>query len=95
MKEVKLLGIDKKKGWMKRFKDLEIDGAMLHRLTSVVVSNRRAPQAAKTKLMEVQKHYVVDDIQMLYLMRSFVCHPLRLDYLCRLTDLMRNKWLLC
>lgn len=72
MKEVKLLGIDKKKGWMKRYKDLEIDGVMLQRLTNAVVSNRYAPKATKAKLMEVQKHYVVDDIQMLYLMRSEV-----------------------
>lgn len=57
MKEVKLLGIDKKRGWMKRHKDLEIDGAMLQRLTNVVVSNRYAPKATKAKLMEVQKYY--------------------------------------
>lgn len=72
MKEVRLLGIDKKKGWMKRYKDLEIDNHMLARLTNVVVSNRNAPASAKSKLMELQKCYIVDDVQMLYLMRSEV-----------------------
>lgn len=72
MKEVKLLGIDKKKGWMKRYADLEIDGKMLHRLTSIVVSNRYASCTVKGRMLETQKNYAVDDDQMLYLMRSEV-----------------------
>lgn len=72
MKEVRLLGIDKNKGWMQRYKDLEIDPHMLNRLTNIVVSNRTAPIKAKAKLMEIQKNYVADDVQMLYLMRSEV-----------------------
>jgi hypothetical protein len=71
-KEVKLLGIDKKKGWMKRYADLEIDGKTLHRLIAIVVSNRNASSCLKSKLMDIQKNYTVDDKQMLYLMRSEV-----------------------
>jgi len=71
-KEIKLLGIDKKKGWMKRYADLEIDAETLNRLTSIVVSNRNASPTAKSRLMEAQKNYVVDNDQMVYLMRSEV-----------------------
>lgn len=71
-KELGILGIDNKKGWMKRYANLEIEDKTLHRLVSSVVSNRGVSGRVKSNLLEIQKHYVITDDQMVYLMRSEV-----------------------
>lgn len=69
-KELGVLGIDYRKGWMKRHADMELDGSTLYRLISIAVSHRKVSSAVKSKLLEIQRNYTVTDEQMVYLMRN-------------------------